>query len=202
MVAGIAVEERIVPSWIRALEILVGLIAIVVGFYVLVNQAVAVLTLVVFLSWALIVIGIRQIVMGVMARWRPAAVRGLGIMAGLLALALGFVVLVYPGLAIATLVWLLTLGLFVFGVSEISVGVGARLLRGWQRGLFVVIGVIDLILAPILLLMPSLAVLTLVILLSLVLVVNGISSVASGASGRFRVAAPGAARARGGGAGR
>lgn len=189
------VVERTVPVWIRALEILVGLIAIVLGFYVIMNPAIAALTLLILLSWALIVIGIRQVVMGVMARWRPSAIRALGVVAGLLALALGFVVLAYPGLGISTLVWVLYFGLFVFGITEIGIGVGARFLPAWQRGLFVAIGVVDLILAPVFLLMPSLAVLTLVILLSVGLVVNGISSVVSGAWGRMPVTTPGVAPA-------
>ncbi len=128
--AGVAVEEKIVPGWTRGLEVVARVGAIILGIAVIVYQTIAVLTLLVLLCWALIVIGIREIAMGVAARWRSGAVRALGIVAGLLSIVFAFLVIAFPGLGLATLVWLLYLGLIIFGVAEIGIGVGARFMRG------------------------------------------------------------------------
>ena len=180
----------------RGLEVVAGLIAIVLGFYVILNQTIAILTLLVLLSWALILIGIRQIAMGAAAKWRPAGTRGLGVAAGVLSLILGFIVIAYPGLGVATLILLLFFGLVAFGVAEISVGAKARFIRGGLRGFFVVIGVLNLIFALVVLLFPKLGVLTLALLLSVALIVNGIELVVSGAVGRLRVVGVTAAASR------
>ena len=125
--------------------------------------------------------------MGVAARWRSGVVRGLGIAAGVLSIGFAFLVIALPGLGLATLVLFLYLGLIVFGAAEIGVGMGARLIRGWMRGYFVAVGVLNLVLAPLTLFMPGFARLTLVLILSLVLVVNGIELAVSGMVGRFHI---------------
>lgn len=187
MMAGVGVEERIVPGWMRALEVLTGVGAIILGIAVLAYQTVAILTLLLLLSWALLLFGVRQIAMGVAARWRPGGLRALSVVAGVLLLVLAFLVIAFPGLGFATLVVLLYVGLVIFGVAEISVGAGARFMRGWMRGYFIAIGVLDLILASLILIFPSLAQLTLVVILSLALLLSGIELAVSGVVGRFRV---------------
>ena len=52
---------------------------------------------------------------------------------------------------------------------------------GWLRGTIAAVGVIDLILAVVVLVLPSLALLTLAVILAFALIVNGIELIISGA---------------------
>jgi uncharacterized membrane protein HdeD (DUF308 family) len=181
----------------RGLEVVAGVISIILAIYVLAYPTVAVLTLLVFLSVGLLLLGIRQIMIGAGARWRPGWLRVVGIVMGIVAIILGFLVIAYPGYGVATLVLLLAFGLLLIGVAEIAIGSGSRFARRWLRALLIVIGVLDLVLAPIVLLAPGLAVATLIFLLSLFLLLNGIDLIASGAVGRIQVTRAAVATAAG-----
>ena len=59
------VEDRKLPSWARALAVVVGLVTLVAGFLVLVFPALGVLFVVYILAFALILLGVERLGMGI-----------------------------------------------------------------------------------------------------------------------------------------
>lgn len=187
MIASVSVQERKIPGWMRGLEIVLGVLALVLAIVVLAYPSIAVLTLLVYLSVAIVFLSVRQIMIGAGIRWLAGWLRALHVVVGVLGLVFGFMVIGSPGLGVATLIVLLASGLFLFGVTEIAVGVGARFMRGWHRGLLVAIGVLDLVVAPVTLLMPAVAVAILIALLAIFLMLSGIDLIVTAAVGRVNV---------------
>jgi uncharacterized membrane protein HdeD (DUF308 family) len=113
-------EERIAPEWTRGLEVLIGLIAIVLAIVVIAKPVVAIITLIFFLSWALLFMGLRDIAMGMTLRWRSAAIRGLHLVTCILAIIVAFLTLAYPDLG--DLILLLSFALVANGITLIVSG--------------------------------------------------------------------------------
>jgi uncharacterized membrane protein HdeD (DUF308 family) len=109
---------------LRIISIIAGLVLIGLAIMVLAYQypyfATAVL-----ISWfavALLINGITSIVVGGFARILPNWVRGLLVVAGVLTIISSTIVLVYPDIAVLTLVFLLSVGLIWSGIDAIVAG--------------------------------------------------------------------------------
>ncbi len=178
----IAIEKM--PSWIRAAEVILGLVSLLAGIYVLAYPLVAVFTLIVLLAVGLIFLGARDIVLGAMGKFLPSWLRAANIVLGVLAFVLSVVVINEPGFAVRTLVLLLYVVLFVRGVAGISLGAAGKQFSAMLRGLSVGVGVLSIILAIVFLAVPALGVDVLIILLSLGLLIAGLESIAAGVIGR------------------
>lgn len=172
------------PGWVRLAEVVLGLVSLLAGIYVLANPPVAILTLVLLLGVGLVFLGWRDIVLGAMSSFLPGWLRVANIVLGLAAFVLSIVVVSSPGFAIATLILILYVALFVRGVSGITMGAAAKHFSRELRGLSIGVGALSIALAIIFLALPLLAVTTLVILLSIGLLVTGLESIGAGVTGR------------------
>ena len=107
---------------------------------------------------------------------QPGWFRGLEVVTGLLALVFGIIVLLFPSWGVATLVALLSIGLFFVGIRSISL-VGYNRVSKDLRALSAIAGIISLILALLVLVFPGWAVLTLLLLVSFGLMVYGVGRI-------------------------
>lgn len=107
---------------------------------------------------------------------QPGWLRGLEVVTGLFVLAFGVLAIIFPGLGVATLIVLLSIGLIFAGIRSISLGGYSRLSKTLRVG-SAIAGVISLMLALAVVLMPGYGVLTLIIFMSYGLVVYGFSRV-------------------------
>jgi uncharacterized membrane protein HdeD (DUF308 family) len=178
----IAIEKM--PSWIRAAEVILGIVSLVAGVYVLAYPGVGIATLILLLAVGLIFLGWRDIVLGAMGKFLPMWLRAANIVLGVFAFILSAVVIAEPGFAVLTLILLLYVGLFVRGVAGVAMGAAAKQFSMIPRGLSVGVGLLSIILAIVFLALPALAVATLVVLLSFGLLVTGLESIAVGVIGR------------------
>ncbi len=65
-----------VPGWMRALSVIVGIIAIIAAIIVLIYPAIAIATLVTLLAIGLLLIGIERLIIGLSGRtYRPVVHR-------------------------------------------------------------------------------------------------------------------------------
>ena len=103
---------------------------------------------------------------------QPAWLRGIEVVTGLLSMLLGVLVLLFPGWGVSTLVVLLSIGLIFAGIRSISLIGYGRLSKG-LRVMSVIAGIVSLILALLVLILPGFAILTLLILVSLGMMVYG-----------------------------
>lgn len=171
------------PSWLRALDIVFGFIAIILSIVVVVFSELTILTLILLLSIILLVIGIARIFGGIFAKYLSDGLRAINVGAGILALVLAFVALLYPQLATQVLIYLLSLALLIHGIARVLIGGFAKVLPSWLRGLLVVVGLLTIVLAVVFFISPAFGFLTLIFLLSIAFILNGIGRIISGITG-------------------
>jgi uncharacterized membrane protein HdeD (DUF308 family) len=164
------------PTWSRAFLIIFGLVAIAASIFVVVVPGVAILTLVFLLSSSLLFVGLSRIARGISLRPLGRGHRVLDVLAGLAGIAIGMIVLLFPLLGIGTLVFMLALGILIYGIVSATIGVTVTRLSRGVRALVVLTGILASLFSVIVLASPAVAVLTLVFLLSVSFMVNGIES--------------------------
>jgi uncharacterized membrane protein HdeD (DUF308 family) len=118
-----------VESWHRALDVTLGLGAIIISFVVLALPGLGVLTLVLLLYIGLVLIGV--IWLGTAARKSsaPGWYRGLAAALGVFSFVAAFVALVDVSVAILTLVLLLAFVLLLVGIGDLISGVTGHAVR-------------------------------------------------------------------------
>ncbi len=117
---------RSVPGWLRGVDIVAGALAFVLSLVVIAFPSVAAATLVLLLYFALFIRGLGLIGLGAGKSWLVAQHRGLSIAMGVLSIILAIIFLVFPGLAVATLILLLAVGITLTGIEVIWAGVTGR----------------------------------------------------------------------------
>lgn len=165
----------------RVLEIVLGVIAIAAAITTLFFPAAVVVTLVVFFGIALLVVGILRVAT-VSGHLEPAA-RTANAVTGVLAIVVGILILIFPGVSTVTLAFLLGFGVLIWGIGRIVVGSTETEFRGGMRALLIVLGVLLVVFASIIFAEPLIAIYTYAFFVSLAFFVIGIDSLASGAAG-------------------
>jgi uncharacterized membrane protein HdeD (DUF308 family) len=114
------------PKWLRAADIVFGVLAFILSVIVIASPGVAATTLVIFLYFALFVRGVAAIFMAQAGKMFSTRLRAASAVAGVLSIILAIVFLAYPGLAIGTLIFVLSVGLLFVGIESIAAGVIGR----------------------------------------------------------------------------
>jgi uncharacterized membrane protein HdeD (DUF308 family) len=169
-------------DWLRALHVLFGFLAIAASVIVIALPGIAIFTLLFILSFTLIFLGIARITHSYASKLWSKGHRALHAVAGVLAIILGFVVLLFPMLGVGTLILLLAFAMLIYGVASLLIGgaAAASVLPKWERALLVIVGALSVIFALIVIVFPAIAVLTLVVMLSVSFLLNGLQNIISG----------------------
>jgi uncharacterized membrane protein HdeD (DUF308 family) len=169
-------------GWVRALRIIVGFIAIAAAVIVLASPGLAAITLLFILSFALLVLGIARIAHSIDAKMWSKGHRALHAVAGVVAVILGVLVLIFPAIGVGSLVFLLAFALLTYGIISMVIGGSAvaGLMSKWTRALLVIVGALSVLFSFIVIVFPALAVLTLIVMLSVSFLLNGVESIVSG----------------------
>ena len=165
------------PTWARGLLVIFGLVAIPASIFVLAVPGIALLTLTFLLSFSLIFVGLSRIARGISLKALSRGHRVLDVVAGLLGIAIGMIVFLFPLLGLSTLVVILAFGAMFYGIASVAIGASASRLTRGVRALALLTGVLAIILSIVVLVNPAAAILTLVFLLSVSFMVNGIESI-------------------------
>ena len=124
---GVSLAEPGLPAWLRALGIVVGVLAIILWVVVLVYPAFGAALLIAFLAVGLIFHGIDRISVDGMNQNAAGWSRGLAVVAGVLLILFGILVLLFPsGFGVLTAVVFFSIALIVAGLSAIASGVAGR----------------------------------------------------------------------------
>ena len=172
------------PKWTRAGEIILGLVSLIAGIFVIAYPGIAVLTLIVLLSIGLIFLGWRYVIIGAVGRMLPTWLRAANIGLGILTFILAVVVIASPGIAALTLVLILYIGLFLYGIAAISLGASANMTPTSWRAASIAVGALSVVLALVFLVVPGIAIGTWILLLAIGLFITGVEAIATGAIGR------------------
>ena len=171
------------PNWLRAFDIVFGLIAVVLSVVVLAYQELAILTMILVLSIVLLVTGIARIFGGIFAKYLSGGIRAFNVGVGIVAIALGIVALVYPNLTEQVLIYIISFALLLNGVARLVIGGFGRAFPKWLRGFFAVVGIITIILAAVVFVYSEFGFLALILMLSFSFMFNGIARLVQGVTG-------------------
>lgn len=167
----------------RALEIILGIIALITGGLALAFPIVTVVSIVVFFGIALVVIGVLRLATGASSDWLPPTIRKSNSIIGILAIIFGAVILFAPFFATEVLVILIGLGLLIYGVGRVAVGGALKHLSGGLRALLIIVGLLVIVFSLVVIFFPVIGVLTYAVFVSLAFIMIGIDSLVSGIAG-------------------
>jgi uncharacterized membrane protein HdeD (DUF308 family) len=117
---------KFLPNWLRAANIVLGVLAFILSGVVINEPGFAVRTLVLILYVVLFVRGVAGISLGAAGKQFSAMLRGLSVAVGVLSIILAIVFLALPALGVDVLIILLSLGLLITGLESIAAGVIGR----------------------------------------------------------------------------
>ncbi len=178
------------PGWLRALEVLAGLLVLALAVIVLADPQFVLTTLVYVIGAALLIGGLSRVGIGVFARIFNPAARGLNLGGGIIAVIIGVVVILDPSLGIGALIFILAAAILLVGVVEIVVGGLAKHRPVWLRAIVVIVGVLTVILSALTVLDTALGQGLLAAILAIALVLVGARDIVHGVSGHRSVTVP------------
>jgi uncharacterized membrane protein HdeD (DUF308 family) len=168
---------------IKALQIVLGAIAIFLSLAIIVDPALGIGVLIFLLSITILVAGIERVVVGVLPHHTKSSRLG-NIVLGAITIGLGIIVAIFPIFAALFLVTLLSVGLFFLGLARIIQGLGNKNISRWSRALLIGVGILSLAISFIVLAHPISGIIILTIILAINLLIIGIESIVNGTSKR------------------
>ena len=179
------ISETKSPGWMRAAQIGLGVIALVLSVYILAYPVLTFVTIVLLLSVVLFVVGIERIIQGIVA---PGKSRWGTIGLGILVLIISIIVMAFPGAFGVFLIILLAIGLLFDGIARVYHGATDKTRGRWSRIFSIAAGVIEIGLSLTILAAPVIGAELMSFLLAIALLIVGIQIIAAGITGtRFRV---------------
>ena len=157
--------------------IIFGLVAIAASIFVVAMPGIALLTLVFLLSFSLLFVGLSRIGRGISLKALSKGHRVLDLLVGLLGIAIGIVVFLFPLLGVGTLIFMLAFATMFIGISSVAIGASVSQLTRGMRALDLISGFLAIILSIIVLVNPAAAILSLLFLLSVSFMISGIESI-------------------------
>ncbi|MGI0056710.1 MAG: HdeD family acid-resistance protein [Nitrosarchaeum sp.] len=171
------------PLWLRLVQIILGVIAIALSGWVIVNPVATTLVYLVFLGVALIMIGFSKIIEGIVLRDHTKSTRAISIVIGVISVAGGIFAMANPIATVATIIMIVSLVIIIHGLGLIATGAAAKNLGKGTRIASIILGIIAVVVSVTIQAIPGLAIAMMLMLLSLGLLFNGIASIASGIIG-------------------
>ena len=114
----------------RLIEIIIGIVAIIGGFFTMAHPIAALASLIWFASLFVLVFGAGLVVSGIARHDQSKVTRITKIIIGIIVVVLSGTLLEYPGLTLSMMLILLSINLFIQGIDRIISGaIGHRIIR-------------------------------------------------------------------------
>jgi uncharacterized membrane protein HdeD (DUF308 family) len=174
------------PSWLRLLQIGLGAISIILSIIILTYPGIAIYTVILMFSVALLMVGFERIAIGIApSPSRPSRLTNIGL--GALVVALGIAVMSFPIHTAEFLILLGALALLFNGIARIVQGIINKDMSRWSRGLLVGVGAMSIAVSALVVIHPlTIGVTLLALSISIALLINGIQMIAVGIGGKQR----------------
>lgn len=172
------------PSWLRSVQIGLGAISIILSIVILTSPGIAIFTVILMLSIALLMVGFERIATGI-APLRHKSSRWTNIGLGVLVVALGFAVMSFPIHTAAFLILLGGIALLFNGIARIIQGITHKQASNWSRAFLVGVGALSIAVSALVVIHPlTIGVVLLALSISIALLINGIQMMAIGIGGK------------------
>jgi uncharacterized membrane protein HdeD (DUF308 family) len=173
------VNESKSPGWRRAVEVGLGILAIILSVLVLVHPGITIVSIMYIAGIILIVVGIEKIISGIFvankSRWGAV---GLGV----LAIIFGSIAVAAPVSTAVFVIFMLGFGLLFLGISHVVYGVGSSQSPGWTRGFSIGAGALAIAISFLVMASPFAGAVS--VFLGIALLIIAIEIIVVGATGR------------------
>ncbi len=169
------------PGWMRAAQIGLGVIAIILAIYAIVFPGITLVTLVLILAIIFLIIGIERVISGIFV---PSGSRWGTIGLGILVIILASIALAFPVGTTVALFLFLGFALLFDGIARIIHGFGDKTQRGWVRGFYIGVGVLAVIFGGMIIVSPFFGAVLAGLIMGIILIIIGIEMIAAGVGGR------------------
>jgi uncharacterized membrane protein HdeD (DUF308 family) len=182
-----SVAETKSPGWMRAVQIGLGIIALILSVYVLAFPAATFVAIVWIFGIVLLVVGIERVISGIFER-HPGKSRWSSIGLGILVIILAIILLAVPAAVAVFLIILAAIALLFDGIARLIHGIGDKTRGRGSRIFRIVAGGIEIALSIAIMAVPLLGELLVGILMAIALIIVGIQIIFAGVTGtRFRM---------------
>jgi uncharacterized membrane protein HdeD (DUF308 family) len=171
------------PGWLRTLQIVLGVIAVIGSVIALFFPAIAFVSVVYILAVVLFFVGIERIVIGIFSP-APGSSRWVTIGLGIVVLIVSIIVMVYPLGSSVFFLFVLAIALFCDGIARVVHSLADRSASGGSRAFGIIAGIFSIIIAILIMVSPIWGAFIAGIMVSVALLVVGLQIIAAGVSGR------------------
>ena len=167
------------PGWMRAAQIGLGVLAIILAIYAIIYPGITLVTLVTILAIVFLIIGIERVISGIFvpsgSRWGTI---------GILVIILASIALAFPVGTTVALFLFLGFALLFDGIARIIHGFADKTQRGWVRGFYIGVGVLAVIFGGMIIVSPFFGAVLAGLIMGIILIIIGIEMIAAGVGGR------------------
>jgi uncharacterized membrane protein HdeD (DUF308 family) len=182
-----SVAETKSPGWMRAVQIGLGIIALILSIYVLAFPAATFVAIVWILGIVLLMVGIERVISGIFEH-HPGKSRWGSIGLGILVIILAIIVIAFPASVGLFLVILLGIALLFDGIARLIHGLSDKTRGKGSRMFKIVVGVIEIALSIAIFASPLFGAGIVGILVAIGLLIAGIQIIVAGVTGtRFKM---------------
>lgn len=171
------------PTWLRALQIGLGLVILFLSIMVLLNPIFGAISVIFFLAFLLLFAGIEKVISGIFISGKS---RFANIGLGIIVIILSMVALAFPVGASIFVVMILGIALLIDGISRIVHGFRNKHDSKLSKSFSVGTGILSIILGIIVIAMPGVGLVFAGILIGIALLVTSIQIISEGVSGQRR----------------
>jgi uncharacterized membrane protein HdeD (DUF308 family) len=168
------------PSWLRGVQIGLGILVVILSIYALAYPGAAFVSLVLILGIILFIVGIETIISGI---FLPIKGRGATIGLGILVLIFSGFVIAFPGFATWIITVFIGIALLFGGAASIAQAFSGRE-SGWKKAFLIGVGALLVILGIMVLVSPVFGAQFAGFVIAIGLLIAGIRMIAGGATGR------------------
>jgi uncharacterized membrane protein HdeD (DUF308 family) len=168
------------PSWMRGVQIGLGILVVILSIYALAYPGAAFVSLVLILGIILFIVGIEKIVSGT---FLPIKGRGATIGLGILVLIFAGFVIAFPGFATWIITVFIGIALLFGGAASIAQAFSGRE-SGWKKAFLIGVGALLIIIGITTLVSPVFGAQFAGFVIAIGLLIAGIQMIAAGATGR------------------
>jgi Short repeat of unknown function (DUF308) len=177
-------DDIIIPSWLRAAQVIVGIVCILLSITIFLSSGLGSYTLLFLIEITLIIIGSERVATGITSRGTKRSSRAINIGLGLGII--GFAVLGFltPQLTTQWLIILLGLGLLANGILRIIDGLRNIEYERFTRLFRLGAGAVSVVISILVLVYPRFGFYLLMVIIAVALVVTGIELLMVGIKGK------------------
>ena len=168
------------PTWVRPVQIGLGIIVVILSIYALANPGAAFVSIVFILGIILFIVGIEKIIAGI---FLPIRGKGASIGLGILVLIFAGLVIAFPGFATWMITIFIGIALLFGGGASIAQAFSGKE-SGWRKAFLLGVGALLIILGIMVLVSPVFGAQFAGFVVAIGLLIAGIQMIVAGATGK------------------